>query len=466
MSKSEILEELDFEEEEWEENLNQFLKTGYPKPLKRFRIGYEVPNLSIEEAYFWVLNYIRDDIAYPHIHKTIDVFSASENSAFFGVSQQRIGLQQDKVSQFLATIGKMVKEIFQLVRELRIIDERLTYYRESNGIDENGNPLPGGRKESSEITLKGIWVDMVDGGTKDPSSVYGMAREVSFTSLPDLFFSTHPEKSSEVDSYVEEHRGGFNRKVKEVLKRKLKTFLIWKEKTFEELKTRKGFTLKYLRQHYTVIKMYMTWVKPYLKHIRRLTLDEEKVMTPDMVAAFEGSMVEVEFLASKEPIGQYRPCILCSFLFRTAPSMSYHQEGYQKGPIHVGKLNINLRAYAWTEEQIENFKKFRDREDLDLIKSISDTMAEAIDAMGGELQSYLEEAEGKEKEDEEKKTKPSMIDRFKAEFLGPSKAKKPKKPKINKIKDKANRSKAIGTAKNEMFYVYKNFKKAHGMVMW
>ena len=33
--------------------------------------------------------------------------------------------------------------------------------------------------------------------------------------------------------------------------------------------------------------MYMTWVKPYLRHIRRLTLDDEKILTPDMVSAFE-----------------------------------------------------------------------------------------------------------------------------------------------------------------------------------
>ncbi len=466
MSKTELLEELDFNEEIHEEALNQYLKTGYPAPFKRYRINWESPNLSVEESYFWTLNYVSKDIAFPHVHKTIDTFSASENSAFFGVSQQRIGLQQDKVSQFLATTGKMIKEIFQLVRELRIIDERLTYYRESIGVDKNGNPLPGGPKESAEITLKGIWIDMVEGGAKNPSSVYGMAREVAFTSLPDLFFSTHPKKSAEVDDYVERTRGGFNRKVREVLKRKLKTFLIWKENTYKEIQTRRGFTLKYLRQHYTAIKMYMTWVKPYLRHIRRLTLDEEKAMTPDMVAAFEGSMVEVEFLAAKEPIGIYHPCILCSFLFRTRPSMSFQQEGYQRGPVHVGKLEMNFRAYAWTEEQIENFKKFRDKEDFELMKSISGSLAEAIDAMGDELEEYLEEAEGKEKEEKKEEEKPSGLSRLKAEFFGPSKPKKPKKPKINKIKDRSNRNEAIATAKSQLFLVYKNFKKSHGMVMW
>src|SRR3989338_2016196 len=111
-----------------EEAQFQVLMTPFHKPIKRFRLWWENFNLGVEEAYFWVLDYMRNRLGFPYVVKTEDVFSAAENSAFFGASQQRIGLQQDKVSQFLATIGKMVKELFQLVREMRIIDERLSYY--------------------------------------------------------------------------------------------------------------------------------------------------------------------------------------------------------------------------------------------------------------------------------------------------------------------------------------------------
>src|SRR3989344_8385600 len=97
--------------------------TGYPDPALRYRLHVEGYNISIEEPYFWVLHYLEYMWGYPYIDKITDLFAAAENSAFFGVSQQRIGLQQDKVSQFLATIGKMVKELFQLVRELRVLDE-------------------------------------------------------------------------------------------------------------------------------------------------------------------------------------------------------------------------------------------------------------------------------------------------------------------------------------------------------
>src|SRR3989338_7168690 len=100
------------------------IPTGYPSPIIRYRLYVEGYNISIEEPYFWILEYLRFFWGYPYVDKITDLFAAAENSAFFGVSQQRIGLQQDKVSQFLATVGKMVKELFQLVRELRVLDER------------------------------------------------------------------------------------------------------------------------------------------------------------------------------------------------------------------------------------------------------------------------------------------------------------------------------------------------------
>ncbi|MBW2993311.1 hypothetical protein KY317_01925 [Candidatus Woesearchaeota archaeon] len=454
MSEIDVLKKAGFTPELWEEQKDNWAYLPWPQSLKKFRIVWEVPNLSIEECYFWMLHYLRD-LGYIDVKKTQDIFAAAENSAFFGVSQQRLGLQQDKVTQFLATIGKMVKDLFQLVRELRIIDERLEYY---------GKSMAG--EEASEIVLKGIWIDMVEGGTKNPSSVYGMSREVQFTSLPDLFFSTHPRKSEDVDRVVETERGDFNKSVKNVLKRKLKTFAVWKEKTFKELHTRRIFTLKYLKQHYEVIKMYLVWIRPYLRHIRRMTLDEEKILTPDIVSAFEGSMIEIELLASRNPgTKHHKSCILAHFMFRTQPSMSYQQEGYQRGPIHVGKMEMNIRAYSWTDKDIENYLNVKKKQDFELMKSISESVKAAMESLGEELEKYLTEAETSAISEEKKK--PSFVDRFKAEFLGPkAKEKKEEKIKMPKYDLKQDMKKAKGAAKADLFLCFKNFKKSHGMIMW
>ncbi len=455
------------------------IPTGYPKPLGKYRLFIEGYNISIEEPYFWLLHYLRWFHSFHHIDKITDIFAAAENSSFFGTSQQRLGIQQDKVSQFLATIGKMVKELFQLVRELRILDERLGYYYDSYTDSPSS--------ESAEITLKGIWIDMVEGGAKNPASVYGMAREVQFITLPDLFFSTHPKKQEDVDEVVERDRGEFNRKVREVLKRKLRTFLAWKEATFEELKNRRKFTLKYLRQHYEIIKMYMAWVRPYLKNIQRLHMDQSKMETPDILVAFETSMIEVEILAKKpqktirianRDVSVYQ-VILLHFWFRTRPEMSYTQEGYQKGPLHVGRVQMHFRAYAWTDDEIETYKKMREQEDFNLLGLIDASVKAAMEALGDELMRYLEEAgeevkEEEKKKEEEKAKNVSAIKRTYQSFFNMfrlykdvKKEQKPKKPSKNELfKLGLIRAEAKKSVLGSMWGIYHHFKKHHGMLNW
>jgi len=464
------LAKFDFENELSEEFRQSFIKTGFPQPARRYRLHYEGYNISIEEPYFWTLHYLRYFGGFPRIDKITDVFAAAENSAFFGASQQRIGLQQDKVSQFLATIGKMVRELFQLVREMRILDERLGYYADSYTHSPSA--------ESAEITLKGIWVDLVEQGAKNPASVYGMAREVQFTTLPDLFFSTHPKKQEDVDIAVERERGQFNRKVKEVLKRKLRSFLAWKEHTYEELKNRRKFTLKFLRQHFEIIRMYMTWVKPYLKNIQRLQLDQSKTDTPDLIIAFESSMIEVEILAVKPSSGGVNQCILMHYLFRTRPEMSYSQE-YQRGPLHLGRIEMDFRAYAWTDKEIENYKRMKDNEDFQLLGVIDGSVKAAMEALGDELMRYLKEAG---EEFEEKKEMPKAPAKRSGPFLSvfegfaelftsfkmskevKQKAKRPRQTDLMKMA--ISKQKAEDAVKKVMWNTYHHFKKQHDMLNW
>lgn len=413
------IKDFEFKEEEAEEALRQFIPTNWPKPQKRWRLIHEIYNQSIEEFYFKALDFLQEEEEFVYFDKITDLFAASEQSAFFGASQQRLGLQQDRVSQFLATIGKMTKELFQVVRELRILDERLRMYVDSYKGDK-----------PAEISLKGYWIDLVEGGAKNPASVYGMARELGFVTLPDLFFDAPVMGADHVDAHV--NRLLFNKKVREVLKRKLKTFLYWKEETFKELKSRKIFTVRYLRQHYDSIRMYIQWVKPYLRNIKKLHMDQKKMDTPYLVSPFEGSMVELEVLA-RHPIidGQLYACISLHFEYRTRPDMRFQQEGYQRGPIHVGRTQMTVRSYVWTPDDVRRYKEFRAKEDLDLLASINDSLRSAADALGGDLQKFIRQAGGTIGEDWYGPGKkpgdvkiPGLLDPFLAPFQGFGKGKK------------------------------------------
>ena len=67
-----------------EARTNEGVFTGYPDALRRYRLIVENYNMSIEEPYFWVKDYLKERVGYPGLIKITDVFSASENSSFFG----------------------------------------------------------------------------------------------------------------------------------------------------------------------------------------------------------------------------------------------------------------------------------------------------------------------------------------------------------------------------------------------
>ena len=89
-----------------------------------------------------------------------------------------------------------------------------------------------------------------------------------------------------------------------------------------------------------------------------------------------------------------------------------------------------------------------------------------MEALGGELENYLLESEDyKPKKNEEKKV--SFVDRFKAEFLSsPNKPKASKPKKADPFKDKKSADNAAKLVSIFAHLAFKNFKKAHGMIMW
>ncbi len=499
---------------------DQLVTVPYPKPITKYYVVYESPNQSIEPIYFWALNHLQYDLGFPWVEKVTDIFTASEHSSFYGAAGQRLGLAQDKVQQFLAAIGGFIrKDLFQLVRDIKWLEERINYHEEARKFTKEGKH----EYDSAEMTLKGIWTDLVDGvvqGQRVSANVFQMAQQLQFSSLPDLFFSINVKDVKDVDKVVDNTT--ISQVVKNVLKRKLRDFATWKEYNYKELLQRKKFELSYLRQHYNIIRMYMAWVKPYLKHIERLRADVTKLSKPEIVAAFEGSMVDVEILASKIPEKnkKYYSCILLTLEYRTKPSLSFAQEGgYHRGPVHVGETKVTWRSYAWTKEQISNFIRMKEQEDFELLSSIDSSIKSAMDAIGKDLWDFLKKADEvtvspNQKEQEEvkeqlitnlkksgvpkerieevlksirqaktgdKKQTAGFLDPFKGVGGGlkdmitafvPSKKElgiKPKSGKQARAEEKekeAEQGAAKKDAQKIMWTHYKNFKKNYGMLTW
>lgn len=456
----------------------EYIPTSYPAPLKRYHIAYEAYNLSIEDTYFWLIDEMREQQMFTRAEKIRDIFTATENSSFFGASQQRLGIQQDRVQQYLATIGKMIKDLFQLVRELRILDEKLVPRKEWK------------QSKSADMTLKGEFIDLVEnrGGQTNVSSVYGLAQQLGYASLPDLFFNTHIHDAKDVDRICD--RLNFNKNLLSVLKRKLYQFITWKVKTDHELEQRRTFTLKYLRQHWDVIDMYMAWVKPYLRHIARLQMNDDRLDEPDLIGAFEQSYIETEVLFSR-PTQKSRSKFEVAILtidFRTRPQMNYSQEYSHRGPLHTGRAEIYLRGYIWHKDTIKQYMRYRREEDLYMLGVIDKSVQNAMEALGDELEQYLAEAgEPKYKEKIEKQRKKEeafaksggpnpltgIFEPFTGLFSGFGEMfsfgfnfggkKQPSAPPYPPV---PRPGVSAGNLPHSLYQAQKNYKKKHNMLSW
>ncbi len=436
---------------------------------------------GLEETYFWLLNYLRSGhLGGYEITKTSDVFTATESSSYFGDLGTRKTQLQDKVAQYLGTIGNMSKALFQIIRELRIIDERLTYYDESKkqwSKDKEQHE----EGEAAEVALKSIWVDMVEGGAKNPNSVTSLSTQVGFITLPDFFYKISAKSIKDVDKSVDKlKKEGVNRKVREILKRKLFQYYTWKEKTEKEIRNRRNFTLKYLRQHYYSMKTYIRWIKPYLRHINKLELAHYQ-NDPELVTAFETAKIEVEVIATKKtfeaetPLGlvkapyqEVMPCIRLQFKYTTIPQMAF-QQGYQKGAIHAGKLEVIMEAFTPKAKDIKKYEELKEKEDFEIIEALEASMM----SLGDELKRYLEEAG--EKFDEEKKEKEPEKDTMLSPFIGifkgfkeliPKRGKKEETKKEEKSKFISQEGSQAKGVNRDLFVLYHIYKKAHGMLSW
>ncbi len=429
-----------------------------------YELEYENYKDSVEKYYFWIVEFLKDNLGYD-VEKIEDEYASSETSSWWANLEQRKGLQQDKASQYLGTIGGMIKSMQQILRDLRIMDERWEYYQKSNAGDKG-----------AEVALKSLWTDLVEGGAQNPRSVFGMAAQVGFVTLPDLFFDITPKTSKDVDAAVDKI-DGVNDSVKRILKRKLYQYMEWKEQTEKEISTRRNFTLKYLRQHFNVVKLYIGWVKPYLRNIRKLQ-QGETINSTDLLTSSEGAVIDLEILAVKklhEPnIGEeltykykkYFPVVQVKIHWRTRPALMYQQE-YQKGPLHLGRATMKFYAYTATKEDLEKYREAKDKEDMELLSSVN----ASIDAIKDDLDKYLKEAGeliGEEEEAEEKKSRANMLEAFAGfgQLFALKKGIGSKGRTKETWSEKQERESAKAKSSGDCKIVYEIFKKAHQMVQW
>lgn len=450
-----------------------------------YLLRFDQPQAGVESNYYWLLRFMRQPGNFGlglsgsdgQVIKLKDLFTAGAASSYWGNVEQRKSIQQEKATSLMMTIGKLLKDSFQILRELRILDERLSFYEKGNKGDKD-----------AENSLKDVWITVVEKGTQNPSSVYGMATKVGFVTLPQLFMNLFPKTSADVEKEVKK-LSGINKLVLETLSRKLMQYMIWREHTHIELKTRRKFMIGYLRQHYNAIRVNMDWLRPYLRNIKQLSM-RETLTDADIASAFETSKIELELLGQKKKalvsvteegyeeeyeFKKYFPCVLVKINFIAMPQMIYSHD-QQRSAMHMGRTEVLIQGYVATQEQIDQYKKSIEEEDIDLIESY----AKALGALEEDLVKYLKEGGEIFAAIEEEIEKPQtlfepitgILDGFKEMFgikvekkeKGKEKTAEKEKPKLTKRQEEKEKSIAKKETPNLSWNLYNIFKKGHGMI--
>lgn len=451
---------------------------GYPQPKGHYRIVWESPTLALEEVYFWFINFYSPNVE--KIEKLRDVFSASPQSSFFGSASQKLGLTQDRISQLLRSIGEMSNSSMTMLRELRTVSQTYNFYK-SSGKDNNGFC------NGSEVTLRNIWATEIEGGSRNPDSVIGLSSQVGFSILPNLFFNTWidgiktKDDLKKIDDFVDKIDIG-NKIVKTVLKRKLNQYYVWKMTSEPENDRHRKYIITYLKQHLSIIRMYVSWLRPYLYYVRSLQMNYQGLEKPELISSFENALAELEILVIPKMKGKYKSCILITMNYISKPEMSYvtAQDYQNRGPKHVGHIEINLRSYAWSDDQISLYKDFLKKEDEELVSFVDNELYNSLKAVDeflkntiteteaeleGKKQDYKKETKNNEKKEDKLVEGPSAIKDF-VDFIKDPFAILSNKEKEELQKLSLEQKSAGENADKNAWTAYILFKKTHKMLAW
>ncbi len=449
---------------------------------KALRVSLDNMGDSIEKQYYSIQKFFSKNpstsfgVAAAELIKLKDVFDASVSSSFHGQIGSKISALQQQISGYLTNIGQLSKSLFPMVREIRLMDERMAMYDKSFSTKAENSEA-----KQNEIALKSTWIEVVEQGMQNPNSVYSMATKLGFVTLPDLFFGVNPsgktpeEQQKNLTKALDaiEKEQGFNRKVRDVLTKKLVQYYTWKEKTYYEMKHTYQFRIKNLKQHYNVILLYVSWLKPYMTSLKALQMKGD-INSPHIISSFETSKLELELLAVITKGKKYSSCVLVRFIMVTRPELSYTQGG-GKQVLHAGQIDISFEPYVATQEDIDYYKKYTDKEHFKDYSGTDVDMAGDIDAMlkslGTDVEEYLREAETgqrKEKKEEKKEEQAGILYPFKGlwdsfKMFKPEKGEShlSKKEQAAEEKEKREMEKE---ASGKAWLAYDIFKKSNGLM--
>lgn len=363
----------------------QVLVTDYPRSIGTpYYLEVSAPGHFLNPAYNGILTCLRD-LGYARIVKVTDSLTAGAFTAPFAAGRQ---LAEERLAQQLPKLQGMMAEIHELLRGLDDTERALGELHESE--------LPGSAGEQAELAMKSRWLDEVEGGAANLSSVIGLAQRVELAELPGLFFSLRraplqtPDDPKEITSKNAQLAEVIealttNSLLKHTLLQKLLRYIVWKDGLRRTLAGRRQLLVARLRGTYQSLQLQVALLRPALRQLRQYRLVDDVKDYPELAALFGNVASEVELLAAKR-VARTGPMAVLSV---TLKFVLRPPQPEQRGVPPSASLVIQYRAYAWDDESIQSYLHYRSNQDLDYFAHAGEALSHQLSGIQSEMGKYL-----------------------------------------------------------------------------
>jgi hypothetical protein len=443
-------------------------------------LSFDSQQNQLEPIYYWILDFAAQ-IGWGNMKKLIDNFTASPGSGQFGEMSQKASIMQDRFDKMSSGLNQLVKSILNLVYDLKEFELRLAHYDDAKSEDKKV-------REVGILALKQIWLDNVD-IKKQRGAIHSMATmEMGYSTLREAFMMANSQE--DIKKMNSDKDGGLlNDAVMRVLQPRLSEFLKWQDYSEKEMRKRFSVEKNYLKSQIETVKLYSSWMKPYLvaaEKLRQQGFEKDAAM----VNAFSTTMFELQLFGKQEvKVGSvydgnyksrrgYHKVVMITFRYRGHVSQRVTQKG-DYGFGMGGVVDMVFDSYALNDEELRAAEEMLKKNDLNKSMEFSlDIAGEALEELKEDLDYFLKSKEERDAMDEEsedgkEKVKGKDINPFAALFglVGKKSKKSAKKDGVVEIGDikkdnfveKMMRAGAIDGAAGTLYTLYDVYKKAHGM---
>ena len=454
------------------EIINKLVPLIVKNPVATNTLMYDSFSEGVEPIYFWIIDFMRDRAPGGlgmDVQKSSEEYEASAGSGYFGEIGARSTQMQQKAADYLGAINQVIKAIVNLLYDLREFKIRLGNYDDTHSNDSE-------TRRNGEHALKNIWMDQVD-IKKGRGSINMLAQDLRFVTLRDAFFASNNIKE------INDPKKGLdlNKRVRNILSQKYDEFNKWKIYSESEIRKRYEIERKYLKAQEGSLRLYASWVKPYLKAAQKLKMKEFN--TPDIVASFSNTQMRLEVYGSKEVTSdkihkelkgkklskKYFAVVMVELDFRSVPQTMQGQGG--RHYVHGGRVDVKFKGYSMDETELD---AIRGQELYDDMNLVDDWVGGSLKLIQEEIDTYFNPQEALPKE----RKKVPIANPFSGTLTGFREMFEPllgigslfRSPAKKHAKDNFLLKKLDAVtekeAKDLTWRIYNIYKKTHKMIAW